>query len=182
MEEKLSYPVFVKPSNAGSSKGISKAHSKDELKTALLEAAKHDAKILVEETIIGRELECGVLGNTEVEASGIGEILAAAEFYDYDAKYNDAESKTVISPELPEGKEDEIRQAAVRIFKALDGMGLARVDFFLEKDTNRVIFNEINTLPGFTGISMYPMLWQAKGLEIRPLVSKLIELAYERRK
>lgn len=182
VEEKLSYPVFVKPSNAGSSKGISKAHNKEELKTALLEAAKHDAKILVEETIIGRELECGVLGNTEVEASGVGEILAAAEFYDYDAKYNDAESKTVISPELPEGKEDEIRQAAVRIFKALDGMGLARVDFFLEKDTNRVIFNEINTLPGFTGISMYPMLWKAKGLEIRALVSKLIELAYERRK
>lgn len=182
VEAKLAYPVFVKPSNAGSSKGISKAHDREELKAAFIEAARHDSKILVEETIIGRELECGVLGNEEVEASGVGEILAAAEFYDYDAKYNDAASKTVISPELPAGKEDEIRQAAVRIFKALDGLGLARVDFFLEKDTNRVIFNEINTLPGFTGISMYPMLWKAKGLDIQTLVARLIALAYERRR
>lgn len=182
VEARLSYPVFVKPSNAGSSKGISKAHNREELKAAFTEAVRHDSKILVEETIIGRELECGVLGNTEVEASGIGEILAAAEFYDYDAKYHDAASKTVISPELPEGKEDEIRQAAVRIFKALDGLGLARVDFFLEKDTNRVVFNEINTLPGFTGISMYPMLWKAKGLDIQTLVARLIALAYERKR
>ncbi|MBQ8148695.1 MAG: D-alanine--D-alanine ligase [Lachnospiraceae bacterium] len=182
VEAKLEYPVFVKPSNAGSSKGISKAHNRAELEAAFVEAAKHDEKILVEETIIGRELECAVLGGTDVEASGIGEILAAAEFYDYDAKYNDAASKTIIGPELPEGKEEEIRRAAVAIFKALDGFGLSRVDFFLEKDTNRVVFNEINTLPGFTGISMYPMLWNAKGLDIRTLVAKNIELAYQRRK
>lgn len=182
VECKLAYPVFVKPSNAGSSRGISKAHNKEELKAALLEAANHDVKILVEETILGRELECAVLGGEKTEASGVGEILAAAEFYDYNAKYNDADSKTVIGPELPEGKEDEIRRAAVSIFEALDGYGLSRVDFFLEKDTNRVIFNEINTLPGFTGISMYPMLWKAKGLDIHTLVARLIALAYERRK
>lgn len=181
VERKLAYPVFVKPSNAGSSRGISKAHNASELEEALLEAANHDVKILVEETIIGRELECAVLGGKKVEASGVGEILAAAEFYDYDAKYNDADSKTVIGPELPEGKEEEIRQAAVTIFEALDGYGLSRVDFFLEKDTNRVVFNEINTLPGFTGISMYPMLWKAKGLEIHTLVDTLIDLAYQRR-
>lgn len=182
VEAKLSYPVFVKPSNAGSSRGISKAHNREELEKALLEAANHDVKILVEETILGRELECAVLGSKEVKASGVGEILAAAEFYDYDAKYHDAASKTVIGPELPEGKADEIRSAAVTIFEALDGYGLSRVDFFLEQDTNRVVFNEINTLPGFTGISMYPMLWKEQGLEIKPLVASLITMAYERRR
>ena len=116
-----------------------------------------------------------------MQASGVGEILTATEFYDYDAKYNDAESKTVIGPEFPEGKEEEIREAAVRIFQALGGFGLSRVDFFLEQGTNRVVFNEINTLPGFTGISMYPMLWKAKGLDIRTLADTLIELAYQRR-
>ncbi len=181
IEKKLTYPVFVKPSNAGSSKGISKAHNRTELEAALFEAAKHDRKILVEETILGRELECAVLGGEDVQVSGVGEILTATEFYDYDAKYNDAESKTVIGPELPEGKEEEIREAAVRIFQALDGFGLSRVDFFLEQGTNRVVFNEINTLPGFTGISMYPMLWKAKGLDIRTLADTLIELAYQRR-
>ncbi len=181
IESRLSYPVFVKPSNAGSSKGISKAHNKKELQEALWKASEHDGKLLVEETIIGRELECAVLGGREAEASGIGEILTAAEFYDYDSKYHDTTSRTVIHPELPEGKTEEIRQAAVRIFKALDGYGLSRVDFFLEQNTNRVIFNEINTLPGFTGISMYPMLWNAKGMDISTIVAKQIALAYERR-
>lgn len=181
IESRLSYPVFVKPSNAGSSKGISKAHNKVELEDALWKASEHDGKLLVEETIMGRELECAVLGGREAEASGIGEILTAAEFYDYDSKYHDAASRTVIHPELPAGKAEEIRQAAVRIFKALDGYGLSRVDFFLEQNTNRVIFNEINTLPGFTGISMYPMLWKAKGMDINTIVAKQIALAYERR-
>ena len=129
---------------------------------------------------MGRELECAVLGGYDAKASGIGEILAAAEFYDFDAKYNNAESKTVISPSLPEGKTEEIRRAAVKIFKALDGYGLSRVDFFLEKDTNEVVFNEINTLPGFTAISMYPMLWNEQGLDKKALVEELISLALRR--
>lgn len=182
IEEKIEYPVFVKPSNAGSSCGVSKAENREALIESLKEAAKFDRKILVEETIVGRELECAVLGNTRIDATGIGEILAASEavFYDYDAKYNNAESKTVIGPELPAGKAEEIQEAAKAIFKAVDGQGLARVDFFLENGTNRVVFNELNTLPGFTSISMYPELWGAEGLDIKALVGKLIELAYER--
>jgi len=180
IEETLGYPVFVKPSNAGSSRGVSKAANREELIAGLKEAANHDRKILVEETIYGRELECAVLGDGEVAASGIGEVLAAAEFYDYEAKYHNAESQTVISPKLPEGKEEEIREAAVKIFKAVDGQGLSRVDFFLEKETNRVIFNEINTLPGFTSISMYPMLWGARGIDKPALISRLLELAHVR--
>lgn len=181
VEAKLSYPVFIKPSKAGSSKGVSKADNRDMLIAGLTEAAKHDYKILVEETIVGRELECAVIGyDKTTKASGIGEILAAAEFYDFDAKYNNAESKTVIDPELPCGKAEEIRANAVKIFNALDGFGLSRVDFFLEKDTNSVVFNEINTLPGFTSISMYPMLWKAKGYTIESLVEELIEMAVER--
>lgn len=180
VEEKHAYPVFVKPSNAGSSCGVSKACSREELKEALRLAAEFDSKILVEETITGREIECAVLGGREPKASGVGEILAAADFYDYDAKYNNAESKTVISPELPAGVEEQIRKAAVAIFRAVGGFGLSRVDFFLEKDTNELVFNEINTLPGFTSISMYPMLWEAKGLGKKELVSRLIELAFTR--
>ena len=183
VEASLSYPVFVKPSKAGSSKGVSKANDRNELIKALEVAAEHDYKILVEETIVGREIECAVMGYGDTtKASGVGEILAAKEaaFYDFDAKYNNADSQTVINPKLPDGKEDEIREAAVKIFNALDGFGLSRVDFFLEKDTNEVVFNEINTLPGFTSISMYPMLWNAKGYDIKTLVDSLIDMAVER--
>ncbi|MCD8077168.1 MAG: D-alanine--D-alanine ligase [Lachnospiraceae bacterium] len=181
VEESLAYPVFVKPSNAGSSRGVSKARSRKELAQALRVAAAEDGRILVEETIVGRELECAVLQDADgTRASGVGEILAAAEFYDYDAKYNNADSRTVLSPELPAGKEEEIRRAAEDIFRAVDGRGLARVDFFLENGTNRVVFNEINTLPGFTSISMYPMLWEERGVPEEELVEKLIQSAYAR--
>lgn len=181
IEKKLSYPVYIKPSNAGSSRGVTKACMRQELIEGLHNAAEHDRKILVEKAIEGRELECAVLGGIHPKASGVGEILPAAEFYDYDAKYNSNESKTVLSPELPKGKAEEIRECALRIFEAVDGYGLARVDFFLEKDTNKVIFNEINTMPGFTSISMYPELWKEMGIGGRQLVEKLIQLALSRR-
>lgn len=180
VEETLGYPVFIKPSNAGSSQGVSKATNREELERGLHLASKHDRKILVEEMIIGREIECAVLGSNDIRASGVGEIVSAAEFYDYDAKYNDPGSETVISPKLPNGVEEKIRDAAVKIFKAVDGFGLSRVDFFVEKDTNEVVFNEINTLPGFTSISMYPMLWNAKGIGKQNLIDKLIQSAFLR--
>ena len=180
IEEKCGYPCFVKPACAGSSVGITKAHNHDELLDGLWVAAKEDYTIVVEENINGRELECGVLGNLDVQASVVGEILAAAEFYDYDAKYNNKESKTVLPADIPEEKAQEIREDAVKIFKALDGRGLSRVDFFLENDTNRVIFNEINTLPGFTAISMYPMLFNEAGYSTEELIDKLIDLGLKR--
>jgi D-alanine-D-alanine ligase len=180
IEKALDYPVFVKPSNAGSSVGITKAHNQEELIKGLKEAMLYDRKILVEEAIVGREIECAVLGGNTPKASGVGEILAAAEFYDYDAKYNNEASKTVLSPDLPEGIEKEVRDAAVKIFKAIDGYGLSRVDFFVENGTHEIVFNEINTLPGFTAISMYPMLWEDKGISKSQLVDKLIQLAFNR--
>ena len=181
VEAALAYPVFIKPCNAGSSKGVSKAGSREELISGLLEAANHDRKILVEETIIGREIECAVLGGTEVKATGVGEILAAADFYDFEAKYHNAESKTVLDPELPAETVEEIRRDAVAIFKAVDGFGLSRVDFFVTRDGGEVVFNEINTLPGFTAISMYPMLWENRGIAKPQLVEKLIQMAFYRK-
>lgn len=178
VESALEYPVFVKPSRAGSSKGVNKAANREQLKSALVEAADNDRKILVEETIIGREVECAVLGNLDVKASGVGEILSADEFYDFDAKYYNSESKTLVDPPMPENMREQIREDAVKIFMALDGRGLSRVDFFLTE--SGVVFNEINTLPGFTAISMYPMLWEAQGIPKKELVQKLIDLAFER--
>lgn len=181
VEKSLSYPVFVKPSKAGSSKGVSKVYDRAGLLTALNEAVRYDNKILVEEYIKGRELECGVLGyKNHTKASGVGEILVASDFYDYDSKYSDIGSKTIIGADLTEEKEEEIRSDAIKIFNALDGFGLSRVDFFLEEGTDRVIFNEINTMPGFTAISMYPMLWDAEGYDIATLTDTLIEMATER--
>lgn len=178
VESALEYPVFVKPSRAGSSKGVNKAANREQLKNALIEAADNDRKILVEETIIGREVECAVLGNLDVKASGVGEILSADEFYDFDAKYYNSESKTLVDPPMPENMREQIREDAVKIFMALDGRGLSRVDFFLTE--SGVVFNEINTLPGFTAISMYPMLWEAQGIPKKELVQKLIDIAFER--
>ena len=181
VETHFQYPVFVKPSNAGSSRGISKAGNRQELEAGLLEAARHDRKLLVEETIVGREIECSVFGGGRrgIEASGVGEILAAAEFYDFDAKYFNEESRTVTDPELPDGATEKVRQAAMDIFRAVDGYGLARVDFFV-KDDGEVVFNEINTMPGFTAISMYPMLWEARGIGKDQLVGMLLSHGMER--
>lgn len=181
VEAKFSYPVFVKPSNAGSSKGVARADGREELEAALREAANHDRKILVEEMIKGREIECAVFGGglIPVEASGVGEILAAAEFYDFDAKYYNSDSRTVVNPDLPGDAVNQVREAAKAIFQAVDGYGLARVDFFV-KDDGTVVFNEINTLPGFTAISMYPMLWEAAGVTKDQLVDRLTEHAFDR--
>ena len=181
IEKKFAYPVFIKPSNAGSSRGVSKAENRAELIAGLEEAARHDRKILVEETIVGREIECAVLGGGQkpVQSSGVGEILAAAEFYDFDAKYFNEDSRTVIGPELPGDAAERVRRAAERIFNAVDGYGLARVDFFVTAD-GEVVFNEINTMPGFTAISMYPMPWEAAGIPKDQLIDRLIQLAFER--
>lgn len=176
VEERFSYPVFIKPSNAGSSKGVSKASNRQELENGLLEASRHDRKILVEEMIVGHEIECAVFGggNGEVIASGVGEILAAADFYDFEAKYYNEESRTVVNPMLPDGAAERVRETARKIFRAVDGYGLSRVDFFVT-DQGEVVFNEINTLPGFTAISMYPMLFEAEGVDKAELVTRLIE-------
>ena len=180
IEKHFGYPVFVKPSSGGSSCGVSRANNREELVAGLKFAARYDRKILVEEMIFGREIECAVLGGgDDIKASGVGEILAAAEFYDYDAKYNNPQSQTVINPDIPQKAIDEIREDAVNIFKSVDGHGLSRVDFFV-KDDGTVVFNEINTIPGFTAISMYPMLWEAQGISKKELVQRLIDLAYER--
>ena len=180
VELSLEYPVFVKPSNAGSSIGVNKANNRNELAFALKEASKHDKKILVEEFIKGREIECAILGDfDEVKASGVGEIKAAAEFYDFDAKYNNPESLTIINPDIDEKIVEKIRESAIAIFKALDAYGLSRVDFFVT-ESKEIIFNEINTLPGFTAISMYPMLWEARGIDKFTLFNTLIEQAFRR--
>ena len=180
VEEKLQFPVFVKPSNSGSSVGVTKASNGPELIKAIEEACVYDKKVLVEEAIVGKEVECAVLGNDNPKASTVGEILSAEEFYSYDAKYNNAESKTRIPAQISEEKIEEIRKAAVKAFKATDCKGLARVDFFVKNDTNEVYINEINTMPGFTEISMYPKLWGYMGLEYSELLDELINLAIER--
>ena len=175
--DKLKFPMFIKPSNSGSSVGINKAHNIQELKSAIEEAATYDNKILIEEGIVGREVECAVLGNEDVISSCVGEIKAADEFYSYDAKYNNEESKTLIPAEISKEKSDEIQKLAIKAFKAIDGKGLSRVDFFIEDKTEKVYINEINTLPGFTSISMYPKLFEQVGIGYTELLDKLIELA-----
>ena len=180
VEEAFSYPVFIKPSNAGSSCGVTKAHNREELIEGLRKAYEVDYKILVEETITGREVECAVYRDCDgvIKASGIGEIKAAADFYDYDAKYNNPESETDTNPEMAEEDAELIRKAAKTVFDAVDGFSLARIDFFLTE--NGPVFNELNTLPGFTAISMYPMLWEVKGIEKKKLIQDLIDTAYTR--
>lgn len=176
---KLGFPIFVKPANAGSSVGITKAHNVNELIEAMAVAFKEDKKAVLEEFIDGHEVECAVLGNDEPIPAEVGEIKAAADFYDFDAKYYNAESKTVTDPELPGDAAEKIRRAAAAIFKAVDGYGLSRVDFFVKED-GEVVFNEINTMPGFTAISMYPMLWEARGIGKEQLVDMLLEHGLKR--
>lgn len=176
-EEKLGYPMFVKPCKSGSSQGVSKAENRGELKSAVELALKHDSKVLIEETIKGRELECAVLEkNGEIICSDAGEAVAGDVFYSYEAKYNNADSKTVLHPDIPEGVNEKVRSFAEAIFRVLGCNGLSRVDFFMKED-GTVVFNEINTLPGFTEISMYPMMMDAVGHPIEMLMEELIESA-----
>lgn len=180
VSENLKFPMFVKPSNSGSSVGINKAKNKEELEEYIKYAAKFDNKVLVEEGIEGREVECAVLGNEEVVASCVGEIKPAEEFYSYDAKYKNEESRTEIPADISTEISDKIRKQAIKAFKAIDGKGLSRVDFFIERETNEIYINEINTMPGFTSISMYPKLFEASNISYQELLDKLIELALEK--
>ena len=181
IERKLRYPCFVKPANLGSSVGISKVHRREELRPAIQLAAEYDRKILVEKSIENaREIEVGVLGNEDPIASLPGEILSSNEFYDYDAKYVDGKSTAVIPARLPKPAAKKVMDFAVRGFKAIDCAGMARVDFLVRKRNNGVFFNEINTIPGFTSISMYPKLWAASGIPYSRLLDRLIALAIER--
>ena len=179
VEEKFSYPVFVKPAGTGSSVGVSKAADREALRSALVFAGKFDKKILVEEFVHGREVEVAVLGNESPAASVVGEIDSGAEFYDYDAKYVTDTSVAYIPARIPEAVAEELREMAVRVYKAVGCQGLSRVDFFVKYEDNRVIFNEINTIPGFTSISMYPKLFAASGIPYNELIDQLIGLAME---
>ncbi len=177
IEEKLGYPCFIKPSRAGSSVGVSKAHNREEAVEGLKLAAKNDSTIIIEEFIKGREVETAVLGNIDdIQVGCVGEVLAAEEFYTFDAKYNNEESKTVIPADIDESVSEKIREYAKTVFKAMDCRGLSRVDFFI-RDNGDIIFNEINTMPGFTSISMYPMIFNHAGIDTEQLVDRLIELA-----
>ena len=175
----LKFPMFVKPSNSGSSVGVRKADTLEELIENIEYAASFDKKVLIEQGIDGKEVECAVLGNEEVIASCVGEIKSADEFYSYDAKYKNEESRTEIPADIPEELSNEIRKQAIKAFKSIDGKGLSRVDFFIENGTNKIYINEINTLPGFTSISMYPKMFEASGVPYKELLTKLIELAEE---
>lgn len=180
-EKKLKYPMFTKPANTGSSVGISKAHHRKELLDGIALAAQYDRKIVIEQGVNGlREIECSVLGNDEPVASLAGEIIPSNEFYDYDAKYVDGKSEAVIPANLPKKVVRELQKLAIEAFRVLDCAGMARVDFFVTKKKNRIYLNEINTIPGFTSISMYPKLWEASGIPYAALLDRLITLAIDR--
>jgi D-alanine-D-alanine ligase len=176
----LGYPCFVKPANLGSSVGISKAHNADELPAAINLAAEYDRRILVEQAVDAREIECSVLGNDAPIASVLGEIVPRREFYDYQAKYGDEDTELIIPAPLSAAKSKEIQSLALRAFQSLDCAGMARVDFFLSRSSGQVYVNEANTIPGFTSISMYPKLWAASGIPYPELIDRLINLALER--
>jgi len=181
IEEELQYPCFVKPSNTGSSIGISKAHDRKELIDAIALAGQYDRKIIVEKSIEkAREIECGVIGNDKPAASVLGEIIPSNEFYDYDAKYVDGKSTSVIPADIPKWAVRKIQYIACKAFKVLDCSGMARVDFLVQGNGSKIFLNEINTIPGFTSISMFPKLWEASGLSYSDLLDKVIQLAIER--
>jgi D-alanine-D-alanine ligase len=180
IEAEIGYDCFVKPANLGSSVGISKAHNQAQLRAALDEAGRYDRKLLVEQAVDAREIEVSVLGNDEPQASVPGEIVPSNEFYDYAAKYLDGESDLLIPAPIPEEMAGRIRKIAVEAYLAIDCAGMARVDFLLDRQSSRVYLNEVNTLPGFTPISMYPKLWEASGVSYPELINRLIELALER--
>jgi len=179
VEEKFGYPVFVKPAGTGSSVGVSKVTSKEGLLNALLKASAYDDKILVEEFINGREVEIAVMGNASPVASVVGEIDSGAEFYDYEAKYVSDTSVAYIPARIPESVAEELRDKAIKVYRAIGCCGLSRVDFFVTYEDNRTVFNEINTIPGFTSISMYPKLFSASGIPYNELIDQLLQLALE---
>lgn len=180
IERELGYPCFVKPANMGSSVGISKAKNREELVQALNLAARFDRRLIVEEFVQARELEIGVLGNEELMTSVVGEIIAAKEFYDYEAKYKGAGTELSIPAAIPEHVAEGIANIAKKAFQALDGSGLSRVDFFWDEKNDKLYINEVNTMPGFTPFSMYPMLFQAAGISYSELIDRLVQLALER--
>ncbi len=179
LEEQFRYPVFVKPAGTGSSVGVSKAKDREGLRKALLDASAYDKKILVEEFIHGREVEVAVMGNDAPVASVCGEIDSGADFYDYDSKYVTDTSTAYIPARIPEDVAEQVRDAAVKVYSVVGCQGLSRVDFFVTYEDNRVVFNEINTLPGFTSISMYPKLFAASGIPYSQLIDELLQLAME---
>lgn len=182
IEAILGYPCFVKPANLGSSVGISKALDRNQLREAIQFACQHDRKIIIEEGVNGREIEVGVLGNEYPRASVPGEIVPKADFYDYNAKYISGDSDLIIPADIPAQTAETIRQMAIQAYQAIDAAGLSRVDFFLERETGRLLINEINTFPGFTIYSMYPKLWEATDVSYSELIDELIQLAIERHK
>ncbi len=180
-EHMTPYPIFVKPANLGSSVGVSKCNNRSDLIEGILEAARYDRRILIQHGVNAREIEVSVLGNDQPEASVPGEVIPSREFYSYEAKYIDNASQLLIPAPIPPAATEKIRQLAVQAFRAIDCQGMARVDFLLDKDTGEIYLNELNTIPGFTQISMYPKLWEASGLPYAKLVDRLIELALERK-
>lgn len=178
--EEFGYPMFSKPANLGSSVGVRKIRNSNEFAEALRDSAQYDRKVLIEKGIDAREIECAILGNDEPEASIVGEVLSAGEFYDYEAKYENQQSRLEIPAKIEASKAAEIRAMAIKAFKTIEGSGLARVDFFIERNSEKVFINEINTMPGFTPISMYSKLWAASGVPFDKLVRRLIRLGEER--
>ncbi|MBD0269120.1 MAG: D-alanine--D-alanine ligase [Cyanobacteria bacterium Co-bin8] len=180
IEAELGYPCFVKPANLGSSVGIAKVNSRSELEAALDSAASYDRRLIVEAGVVAREVECAVLGNDNPRASVVGEITFQSDFYDYETKYTDGQADLLIPANLPDTVTRQIQEMSIQAFQAVDAAGISRVDFFYVESTGEVLINEINTLPGFTATSMYPLLWEASGVSFEALVDTLVQLGLER--